>query len=102
MAREREDPTRQETMREEVEGVGHTAPTPATKSQTKGAAFGMFPGIVVGAFVGAILGLLFFEGATGVIIFAVVLAVAGGVFGAVSGGITRSMKKERSTRGVDV
>src|SRR5687768_13715073 len=102
MAHERRDPTRPETMREEVEGVGHTAPTPATGSQTKGAALGLLPGVLIGAVIGAILGLLFFEGTTGVIISAIVLAVAGGVFGAVSGGITRSMKKERSTRGVDV
>jgi hypothetical protein len=101
MAHERRDPERQETMREEVEGIGHAAPAPVTKSQGTGAALGFFPGAVIGVFIGSIIGLLFFEGTMGVIISAAVVAVAGAVFAGVAGGITKSMKKEQ-TRGPDV
>ena len=104
----RKDQFRQEVPADEVRAVNeatqeeaeHLTGGPgvvATKSQARGASGGIVAGALLGALVGFLIGALLFEGARSIAITTVSIAVAGGVFGAVAGGIGRSMKKLERT-----
>jgi predicted lipid-binding transport protein (Tim44 family) len=86
-----------EATQEEAEHFTGGPGVVATKSQARGATGGIVAGALLGALVGFLIGALMFEGARSIIITTVAIAVAGGVFGAVAGGIGRSMKKLERT-----
>ena len=86
-----------ETTQEEAEHFTGGPGVVATKSQARGATGGIVAGALLGALVGFLIGALMFEGARSIAITTIAIAVAGGVFGAVAGGIGRSMKKLERT-----
>jgi predicted lipid-binding transport protein (Tim44 family) len=86
-----------ETTQKEAEHFTGGPGVVATKSQARGATGGMVVGALLGALVGLLIGALMFEGTRSIIIATIAIAVAGGVFGAVAGGIGRSMKKLEHT-----
>jgi len=86
-----------ETTQQEAEHFTGGPGVVATKSQARGATVGTVAGALVGALVGFVLGALMFEGARSIAITTIAIAVAGGVFGAVAGGIGRSMTKLERT-----
>jgi hypothetical protein len=88
---------KKEKTQEEAEHFTGGPGVVATKSQARGATGGIIAGALVGALVGFLIGAMVFEGARSIIIATVAIAVAGGVFGAVAGGIGRSMKKIERT-----
>jgi len=88
---------KKERTQEEAEHFTGGPGVVATKSQARGATSGIVAGALVGALVGFLIGALLFEGTRSIIIATVAIAVAGSVFGAVAGGIGRSMKKLERT-----
>ncbi len=74
-------------MREEIDRAwGGPAFSIATEHQTKGAATWTPIGTIIGAAVGALVGLVFFDGAAGMIASVVGLALAGATAGVLIGG----------------
>lgn len=82
-----------EEMQQEAEHFTAGPGVVATKSQARGSLAGIAVGAVGGALIGVIAGLLFSDGAFGVVVTAIVFGVAGATFGGVAGGFVAPRKR---------
>lgn len=84
-------------LEEEAEGFTGGPGVAASKSQARGAVGGIGLGTVAGAIIGLLVGVLFFNGALGIVISVVAFAVGGATFGGVAGGFFRPRHKLEGT-----
>ncbi len=84
---------RKRELEEEAEGFTGGPGVAASKTQARGAVGGIGLGTVAGGIVGLLVGLLFFEGALGIVISVVAFAVGGATFGGLAGGSFRPRQK---------
>lgn len=80
-------------LEEEAEGFTGGPGIAASKTQARGALGGIGIGALAGAVIGLLVGLLFFQGALGIVISVIAFAVAGATFGGIVGGSFRPRHK---------